>query len=74
MEDLAPIVVAPGAIAVASPPVSIVETLVAEESQVTDEVTSPVLLFPKDTDNSGSGVEVQLHQQLAFLDIIIPAR
>ena len=45
--DLAVMVVLPRATAVASPEVSMVATLVEDDSQVTCEVTSPVVLLPK---------------------------
>lgn len=45
--DLAVMVVLPSATPVANPEVSIVAIPVCEEVQVTDEVTSPVLLSPK---------------------------
>ncbi len=45
--DLAVMTVVPTATAVASPEASMVATPVADESQLTWEVTSPVVLFPK---------------------------
>lgn len=45
--DFAVMVVVPNATAVAKPPVSMVAIAGTEEVQVTDDVTSPVLLSPK---------------------------
>ena len=45
--DLAVMVVLPKATAVANPEVSMVATLLEDDSQVTCEVTSPVVLLPK---------------------------
>lgn len=47
LPDFAVMLEVPSATAVANPEVLIVATLVAEDIQVTCEVTSPVVLFPK---------------------------